>query len=124
VVINSGGTFSSPSALASGFDQNTQNVLIIFNTDADVVLNFGMNNLNLSILAPRSKLTVTVDQRDIRGFLIGRELVVTGGNISHASATRNAVVPIWSCHHPSSCYYVRSTSYPSTCHWWKRYLRM
>jgi hypothetical protein len=82
VVINSGGTFSSPSALGSGFDQNTQNVLIIFNTDADVILNFGMNNLNFSILAPRSKLTVTVDQRDIRGFLIGRELVVTGGNIS------------------------------------------
>jgi hypothetical protein len=55
VVINNGGTFSSPSASSPGFDQNTQNVLIIFNTDADVTLNFGMNNLNFSILAPRSK---------------------------------------------------------------------
>ena len=82
LVINNGGTFSSPSALSSGFDQNTQNVLVIFNTGADVTLNFGMNNLNFSILAPSSKLTVMVDQRDIRGFLIGKELVVTGGNIS------------------------------------------
>ncbi|KAI2501576.1 hypothetical protein MHU86_12900 [Fragilaria crotonensis] len=83
IVINSGGTFTSAAQLSSQIDHNTQNVLVVFNTDLDVTLDFGMNTINFSVLAPRSKLTVIVDQRDIRGFLVGKEVSVSStANIS------------------------------------------
>ena len=72
LVINNGGMFASVNQLAGGFDDNSQNFMVVFNTEEDVTIDFGMMNINFSVLAPFSKLTVNANQRDVRGFLIGR----------------------------------------------------